>query len=38
MDEKALPAILDEPFISECLLRFDDMARSLAATLERHEP
>ena len=38
IDEKALGSILDEAFISECLLRFEEMARSLAATMERHEP
>ena len=38
IDEKALASILDEAFISECLLRFEDMARSLSATMGRHEP
>lgn len=37
-DEKALPAILDEPFIRECLTRFDAMAESLRETLHRHDP
>jgi hypothetical protein len=38
IDEKALPSILDEAFVAECLTRFEEMARSLAATMERHEP
>lgn len=38
IDEKALSSILDAPFISECLLRFGEMARSLAETMARHEP
>lgn len=37
-DERALPKVLDEPFINECLNRFGEMARSLAETLKRHDP
>jgi hypothetical protein len=38
VDEQALVRMVDEPFIQECMDRFDQMARSLADALERHEP
>ena len=36
-DERALPSIIDEIFLKECLVRFDAMSESLGQAMERHD-